>query len=227
MSVERSTIDAQLREIGEGERWWEEREFRDLPYILDPDERIHGVVHGKLIMSRRPRALPSAHWLIVATSQRLVCLKRERVGRQQVDIDLGQVTRLQHRNRMRGVQITLDTPHRRYRIRVSKEDAFRFIGALARVAPSAVAAGTAATLERPGSTTIPGHPGLSRLVSRVLPAAPGYVTRDELRLLETAVARLEADLERTRQHVEFLEGLLQERADHTAPYSIPGGSAGP
>lgn len=37
MPVDRGAIDAQLREIGEGEGWWEQREFRALPSILQHD----------------------------------------------------------------------------------------------------------------------------------------------------------------------------------------------
>ena len=49
MPVDRGAIDGQLREIGEGERWWEQREFRDLPYVLQPDERLRGLTNGKLV----------------------------------------------------------------------------------------------------------------------------------------------------------------------------------
>jgi len=227
MPVDRSTIDAQLREIGEGDRWWEEREFRDLPYILNADERIHGIVNARLFGPRRPRVLPAAHWLIVATSQRLICLKRERVGRGQVDIHLGQIIGMQHRSRIRGVQIVLDTPQRRYRIRVSKADAFRFIGALAPLVPQPAMLANGqppAALLPPGSITLEGQPRLSRLLSRVTGhPASDYATRAELARLESVVERLENDVERMRQHVEFLENLLQQRAE--GAFSVPGRSA--
>ena len=52
MPIDRGAIDGQLREIGEGERWWEQREFRDLPYVLQPEERLRGLTNGKLVKSR-------------------------------------------------------------------------------------------------------------------------------------------------------------------------------
>lgn len=198
MPVDRSAIDAQLREIGEGERWWEQREFRDLPYILNADERIHAVVMGKLLGARRPRVLPSAPWLVVATSQRLVCLREQRFGRQQVDIPLSQITGMWQHSRMRGVEITLQTMGRRFRLRVAKADAFRFIGALSPLLPNAPAAVAG---EVPGG-----------LRARLLPS-PGAVTREEFARVEAALERQEKEIERLQQHVEFLENLLEKRAE--------------
>ena len=198
MPVDRSAIDAQLREIGEGERWWEQREFRDLPYILNADERLHGVVLGKLLGARRPRVLPSAPWLVAATSQRLVCLREQRFGRQQVDIPLSQITGMWQRSRLRGVEITLQTMGRRFRLRVAKTDAFRFIGAISPLLPNAPAAAVAG--EVPGG-----------LRARLLPG-PGAVTREEFSRVEAALERQEKEIERLQQHVEFLEKLLETRA---------------
>src|SRR5688572_173465 len=93
MPLDRGALDAQLREIGEGERWWEQREFRELPNILYPDERIRGITIGKL-PGRTPRLRLSSRWLFVATDQRLLCLKHERFARKQIDIVWGQVTRV-------------------------------------------------------------------------------------------------------------------------------------
>lgn len=228
MAVDRSTIDGQLRQIGEGDRWWEQREFRDLPYILNADERIHGIVNGKLFGPRRPRVMPAAHWLFVATDQRLICLKRERVGRGQVDIRLDQILHLQHGSRLRGVQIVLDTPQRRYRIRVSKGDAFRFIGALTpllmRGLPAPAEGATPAPLLLPAPAAQAGS-GLTGFFSRMTGSVPAadYVMRGELERVVATVERLERELERTQQHVEFLENLLQSRAE--GAFSLPGRSA--
>src|SRR5688572_20709652 len=131
MPVDRSAIDAQLREIGEGERWWECREFRDLPHILHPDEQMRGLVLGKLLASRLPRMRPVGRWLLVATTHRLICLRQERYARKEVDVPAGQITRLKQSTRFRSHQITLTTPKRTYKIRVARDEAFRFVGALA------------------------------------------------------------------------------------------------
>ena len=225
MPVDRSAIDAQLRGIGEGDRWWEHREFRELPYILHDDERIRGIANGKLFGPPRPRVLPSAHWLIIATTHRLICLKRQRVGRQQMDIHLGQIVRMQHRNGVRGVRLTLETTQRRYRIRLSKADAFRFIGALAPLVPQALTLADADLpnkLLSPGSAPAEGGSLRSRFSPRAIPAG-GTVTREDYVRLASTVERLESDMERMRQHVEFLENLLHKQAE--GAYSVPGRSS--
>ena len=109
MPVDRGAIDAQLKEIGEGERWWEHREFRDLPYVLAPDERIQGLTRGKVLGRLRPRLPQRAAWLLVATNQRLLCLKQERFGRKQVELRVGQISAILHASRLRSYQITLET----------------------------------------------------------------------------------------------------------------------
>lgn len=209
MPVDRSAIDAQLREIGEGDRWWEQREFRDLPYILNADERIRGVVIGKLLGPRRPRVVPTARWLVVATDQRLICLREQRFGRQQVDMPLGQIIGMRHTSGMRGVQLTIDTPQRKYRIRVPKADAFRFIGALVPLLPHASAAVDVALGLQGGGGV---RPGVSGLLARVTgPSRAGFVSRADLARVEDNVQRLENEIERLQQHVEFLENLLEKR----------------
>jgi len=215
MPVDRGAIDAQLKDIGEGERWWEHREFRDLPYVLNPDEKIQGLTSGKLVVSRlRPRVLPHSPWLLVATNQRLLCLKQERFGRKQVELRVGQITGILHASRLRSYQITLETPQRRYRIRIPKADAFRFIGALAPLMPP-----PAAQLPAGAPPQLPhqaGIPGLLGLVSRTSLPAPEYATAADLARVDGAVERLENEVERLRQQVEFMEKLLQDRGESVA-----------
>lgn len=218
MPVDRGAIDAQLREIGEGERWWEKREFRDLPHILQAGEQIRGLVSGKLLGRRRPWVRLNAEWMFVATDQRLICLRQERFARKQVDISPGQILRVQHSSGLRGYQIVIWTPSRRYRIRIPKEDAFRFSGALAPLMPNAAPNRLSPELESlswlPGISTVASMPLFGGIVTKVAmlspPDAPGP---DRLVQLEMTVERLQSDVERLHQQVEFLEELLEKRAD--------------
>lgn len=220
MPVDRGAIDAQLREIGEGERWWEQREFRDLPHILQADERIQGIVNGKLLGRRRPRLLPTSPWLIVVTNQRLICLKQERFARKQVDIAAGQVVRIHQATRLRGYQVTLQTLQGRYRIRIAKAEAFRFGRALSSLVPDPQARQLPPSLEPwswiPGITTVAALPGVTEIASKVSTlASPDYATRGQLRRLEATVERLQGDVDRLQQQVAFLEDLLEKRVDET------------
>lgn len=219
MPVDRGAIDAQLREIGEGERWWEQREFRDLPYILQADERIQGIINGKILGSwPRPRVRPSGAWLIVVTSQRLIGLKQERFGRKQVEVAAGQIKRVHESSRLRAFQIILETTQQRYRIRIPKEDAFRFSRALAPLIPDAPVQALHPALQEwswvPGISTVAALPGVGGIVSKAsLLAPPDYASRAQVARLEATVEQLQGSVERLQQQVAFLEDLLQKQAE--------------
>lgn len=225
MPVDRGAIDAQLRDIGEGERWWEQREFRDLPYILHADERIQGIINGKLLGGRRPRLKPSRPWLIVATDQRLICLRQERFARKQVDFAAGQITRVDQSNRLRSYQILIETAQRTWRIRISKADAFRFMDALTRLMPVQLVRRPHPMFEPlswvPGIDTFAGLPGVAGILTKasVLPP-PEYAPREHVVRLETAIERLQNDVERLQQQVAFLEDLLDARGSEAVSRAV-------
>lgn len=214
MPVDRSAIDAQLREIGEGDRWWEQREFRALPHILHADERIVGIANGTLLGVRRPRIGRAGRWLFVATNQRLICLKQERFARKQVEFAAGQISRVQQSSRLRAYQIALETAQGRYRIRIGKDDAFRFAGSVAPLMPNGGAPLVDAVLEprprMPGMTAVASLPGVGGIMARL--SAPEYATREHVARLEHTVEHLQLDVERLQQQVAFLEELLRKRA---------------
>lgn len=217
MPVDRGALDAQLREIGEGERWWEQREFRELPYVLNADERIQGITVGKLLGPRRPRLRPASRWLFVATDQRLLCLHHERFARRQVDVPWRHVTRVDQSSGMRSYQLTIWTSERRYPIRIPKADALRFSAALASRVPHPSASRPGAELESPswipGINTFAALPPFAGIVSKVaMLSAPEYATRDQVERLEVTVERLQGEVERLQQQVRFLEDLLERRA---------------
>lgn len=227
MPIDRGAIDAQLKEIGEGERWWEQREFRDLPYILHADERMRGISRGKLLGRRRPRLKPASWWLIVVTDQRIICLKQERFARKQIDIAPGQVIRISQSSRLRSIQITIQTAQRTYRIRIPKANAYAFGPAVAPFKPAVAPPQLHAALEPlswlPGINTVAALPGLAGIVSKVsMLSPPDHPTQSELQRMEASVERLQSDVERLQQQVEFLEDLLDRRADGTmiAPPAI-------
>jgi hypothetical protein len=213
--------------MGEGERWWEQREFRDLPYILHPEERIRGIATGKLLGRRRPR-LRSGRWLFVATDERLLCLRHERFARKQVDVVWSQITRVQQGAGLRHYQVTIQTPERRHRIRIPKADALRFTAALSSLIPRPTIQGLGPELEPlawiPGMTTVARLPGFSGIASKVaMLSPPDYATREYVERLEGTVERLQADVERLQQQVAFMEELLQKRAEEAL---LPRGGAG-
>jgi hypothetical protein len=117
----------------------------------------------------------------------------------------------------RSFQISVQTPQRRYRLRIAKEDAIRFLSALAPLAPRTTQAAVHPDLEPlswiPGIQTVASMPVVSGIITRVsMLSPPEYVRRDQLSELQATVDRLHHDVERLQQHVGFLEDLLEKRS---------------
>lgn len=217
MPVDRGLIDQQLRELREGEHWWELREFRDLPNVLFDGERIVGVIRGK-VLGRLPHPRPRRKWLIVATTQRLLFLKNSPFGMKRMEVAPAEVTRIYHSNRLGSYQVTVVTTVQKYRIKIPKADAFRFVQALASVIPSESVHRLSPSLEAlswvPGITTVASLPGVERMLTRAtVLAAPPPVSRTELQRMEETIEQLQKDVDRLIEQVAFLENLLQKRAE--------------
>lgn len=216
MPLDRGSLDAQLREIGEGERWWEHREFRDLPYLLHADERVRGIAVGKLLGRRRPRIGSAPRWLFVVTDQRLLCLRQERFARKQVDIIWGQIKEFQQGGGMGSYRLRIVTPERRYRVHVPRADAERFATALAPFLPRPAERRLHPDLEPlawvPGIDRVAALPPVAGLISKfamLSPPAEAMRRRDEA--LEATVEQLRSDVDQLQQQVRFLEDLLEKR----------------
>jgi hypothetical protein len=223
MRIERSAIDTQLREIGEGESWWEQREFRTLPFILSPDEKIQGISTGLVGF---PRALRLGRWLLVVTNQRLLCLKQDRFARRQVDIPLSHIRRLNQSNRLRSHRITIETFDRKYRLRIAKSEALRFGSALSSALPQPEVRRLPSDLEPlawiPGINTVATLPVVGGIVSKVsMLSPPDYATRSDIQRIESRVETLQDEVTRLQEQVEFLEGLLQKRAEEAFLPPVP------
>jgi hypothetical protein len=218
MSVDRGQIDQQLRALREGEHWWELREFRELPHLLFDGERIQGLIRGK-VLGRLPQPRPMRKWLIAVTNQRILFLKSSiPSGFRHLEISPAGVTRVYHSNRLRSYQVTIVTTVQKYRIKIPKADAFRFVQALASVIPSESVHRLSPSLEAlswvPGITTVAALPGVERMLSKAtVLAAPQPATRNEMQRLEETVEQLQKDVDRLMEQVAFLENLLQKRAE--------------
>lgn len=215
MSVDRGEIDQQLLAIRESDHWWEQREFRELARVLFPSERILGLVNGKLF-GRMPRPRAPRQWLIVATTQRLICISNSVLGRRQIEIFPDMVTRIYHSSRLRNYQIAISTTVQSYRIRIAKAEAFRFVQALSALMPREslhrLSPGLEALSWVPGMATVASLPGVERMLSKAtVLTAPEPAMRGDIQRLEETVERLQNEVERLTEHVAFLERLLEGR----------------
>jgi hypothetical protein len=213
MPLDRGIIDQQLEALGEGSRWWNVRELRDLPAVLHADEQILAISRGKL---GRPRWLRH-NWLVVLTDRRLLCLRSSRSASwQQLEVPNNLVLRVSLRiGPFRG-RVVVVTGGRTFRLLLPRTDAYRIQASLA-------------GMVQPGKVLVSGF-APARMARQVidhvlaLPAIAldphgGKADRTALppptadtRALERHVQVLEEQLHLLQQQVDFLEQLLQRSA---------------
>jgi Bacterial PH domain len=220
MAIDRGIIEQQLQALGEGSRWWDERELRDLPAVLDADEHILAITRGKLARVRWARR----SWLIVVTQRRLVCLRSAgRTTWRQLEVSASQIARVSLRvGPFRG-RVLVVAGGDKYRLLVSNPDAYKLHTALASLAtpPPDASSRFAPTrmvhrmidhvLALPAVALGPDMPG-----DQPHRAPDGSVNEERLQALER-------ELEELRHEVNFLEQLLRER--HSAPTAGDGVSS--
>jgi hypothetical protein len=203
MPIDRGAIDQQLEALGESSRWWEEREFRDLPAVLRADEHLLALARGKIARLRWMRR----PWLIVVTDQRLLCLRStRRAGWQQLEIAAGQMVRVALRiGPFRGRVIVVGGG-RTCRLLVARPDGYKLSSVLSALCAPGKAASTRLrptlmvrrvidhVLALPAAALGPDAPAT--------PKAPPPVADTE------RVQSLEDEVEELRRQVRFLEDLL-------------------
>jgi hypothetical protein len=205
MPIDRGVLDNQLRSLGESSRWWNEREFRDLPAVLHADERVLSLSRGKLA---RVRWLRRA-WLIVVTDQRLLCVRSARgPSWAQLEVGAALIERVTLRvGPFRG-RVRVHAAGRTYRLLMPRPDAYRIATALSGLGTRAneSISGFAPTLM------------VRRVIDHVLampaaalgPHAPRALPPYDP-VVNERVATLESELGELRRQVDFLEQLLRER----------------
>jgi hypothetical protein len=209
--IDRGRIEQQLNAIGEGARWWDVRELRDLPAVLRDDEQILAIARGRLSRVRR-------RWLVVLTDKRVLFLRSfAGAGWRHIEIDVQLVERVALRTGPLNGSVLIVAPGVKQRVLLPRPDAFRLHAHLA----SFVAT----------RAHLPGYGGghlVRRMFDHVLAlpavafgapptplhtsyaAAPQIMTQRDHEL-EQRVQTLEEQVVQLQQQVEFLEELLRER----------------
>lgn len=209
MPIDRGLIDQQLQALGESSTWWDQRELRDLPAVLDADEQIRAISHGNIDRLRAP----GRKWLIVVTNRRLLFLRSgRRTSWRQLELSTSQITGVRMRMGVLHGRVIVQASGLRYRLLVTRADAYKLSNALASVARP--------KLEEPGfgPTRI-----VRRMVDHVLalpvatfnpnapakPPAPPPPRIDDA--MDKRVSLLEEHIHELQQQVDFLEKLLHQR----------------
>lgn len=212
MPIDRGILDKQLQALGESPRWWDERELRDLPNVMQGDEQLVALVRGKIA---RVRWLHRS-WLIVVTDRRLVCLRSAGSPKwTQLEVAGSLITRVTLRiGPFRGRVIVVAGGHT-YRLLAPRADAYRLFNALSTFVPA------------PKPATLGYRPALMvrRVIDHVLslpavalrpdtpaaqPVASGPAVDEQVELLEGQLAEL-------RKQVDFLEQLLHQHHGEREP----------
>jgi hypothetical protein len=212
MPIDRGAIDMQLQALGESQRWWDQRELRDLPAILQADERILAISRGKIARLRWLRRL----WLIVATDKRLLCVRSARKSSwRQLEVNGNLIARVTLRiGPFRGSVVVTAGGHT-YRVLTPRTDAYKLATALSTLGPAKKEAvpGFRATLV------------VRRVIDHVLalpafalnpyPQASPTPNASGNAALDDHVRTLEGQLQELQQQVDFLEQLLHQQ--HALP----------
>lgn len=208
MPIDRGIIDKQLQALGEGTRWWEQREMRDLPAVLHSDEQILAISRGKIARVRWLRR----SWLIVVTDRRLLCMRSsDGASWRQSEISASQIGRVALRVGPFKGRVLVHAGGHTFRLLVLRQDAQKLVSALSKLAspPNEVVSRTAPTIL------------VRRVIDHILalPAAAlaPTVTTEQIPQQAAALAMdervhtLEDEIEELTKQVKFLEQLLRQR----------------
>lgn len=212
--MDRSTLTEQLDALGGSSRWWNERELRDLPSILQPDEEVLAIARGKVGRIRVMRR----SWLVLATDQRLLCVRSMRgAGWRQFELRADQVRRVSLRiGPFRG-RVLVHTVGETYRVLLPRNDAYDVFRALQGIAGLPQITGTTPRqvvrrvidhiLAFPAAALDP-EPPPARRPAVAPPVPPPAPPPPEV---QDRMEQLESETEELRQQVAFLEQLLGDR----------------
>lgn len=221
MPLDRGIIDQQLQDLGEGSRWWDVRELRDLPAVLHEGERILAISRGRISRGRWLRRV----WLIVVTDERLVCLRSgQGTSWRQVELPASQITRAAIRVGPFKGRVLVVGGGQKLRLLVPRTDAHKLLSALSLLDTAANRQVTGFAPTRVVRQVIDYMLALPAVAlapegRASLPAPPAVDPR-----LEGRVESLEEQVRVLQEQVDFLEKLLRERHGEEAAATAPAGS---
>lgn len=215
MPIDRGVIDQQLQDLGEGSRWWNVRELRDLPAVLHADECIRAIARGKIARLRWLRR----PWLILVSDQRLLCLRSGgRTSWRQLEVPAGQITRVTlHVGPFRG-RVRVTAGGRKYGLLVPRAAAYKVHSALSSLSPPATLAGAGFRPTRMARQVIDhilALPAVALDLDRPKTVSQQAADTSGLQL---RLESLEKQVQEMQEHIDFLEKLLRQR--HESPPSI-------
>lgn len=212
MAIDRGDLDRQLRNLGDAALWWDQRELRDLPSVLEPDEQVLALARGRIGRVRWARR----KWLIVITDVRLVCLRSAGRTWRQAEVLASDIDRVGLRIGPRKGRVIIVAGSQKWRLLVPRTDAYKLASALSQIA------GTKTSQPSLRPTVL-----VRRVLDHVL-ALPAVAFQPESPppppplpparpAPDPNVEQLEQRVQDLQQQVRFLEQLLQQRQGAVVP----------
>ncbi len=219
MPLDRGIIDQQLYALGEGQRWWAVREFRDLPAVLSPDERIMALSRGKLFRMRWLRR----KWLIVVTDRRLLCMRSSASSSwRQLEVGTDHIERVLLRIGPWNARLIVVAPGHTYRLLVSRADGYMLSSTLSSLVPplhEKRAGFRPVLMARRVIDHVLALPAAAFSPEEVKPQQPAALP-PQTTAMQERIASMEDEMEELRRQVRFFEQLMQEQ------HALPGGAVG-
>lgn len=176
--------------------WLQPREVEEVRRLLVPGETLLLLTNGRVLR----RMIPSRTWLIALTQHRLICLRGHRTTRRRlIEVRTSAID---------AAYIKRDIGSRE--LRIEAESGKLRLGSIPPDTAEALVRMIIGLRHQQG-----GHHGASKQG-----ALPGRTPADDrMEFLEATVERLESELAEVREHIEFLELLLQKRGPSVEPVS--------
>jgi hypothetical protein len=213
MPIDRGTLDQQLEALGGSVRWWNERELRDLPAILEADEEVVAIARGKLGRIRFMRRSR----LIVVTDRRLVCIRSGRkAGWTQFELRAEQIRRAALRIGLFRGRVIVQTMAGTWRLLLPRNDAYDVSRAITALvdAPQRLNGNRPRHVVRRVIDHILAFPAVAlepEAPTRAVPQAPAVAPVPDT--VRDRMESLEDETEELRRQVAFLEQLIRGRQD--------------
>ncbi len=226
MAVDRALLDRQLAELPESARWAVRPEVQDLANLLTPGERVVTGVTGWLIESGK---LAMRTWLIIATSQRLFCLRKVGdAGLRKVEMPISVMRAAYTDARLGYHEVIVESSGPKIVVSgMAKESAVLLAAALNAQMQVTKERRNEVTKERSNEATLEREmedadqaalmpAEVPTLVNIAVVAGQEVVSRAEVTALAEQVQRLEAELQHARKRLAAVEDVIRKAAARAA-----------
>lgn len=193
MPVDRAVLEQELSKVPDSTRWLARPEVPHLATILDEGEKVQLGVTGWVVESGK---LAMRTWLVLATSDRLLCLLGGGENMKKLQISIADMKNAHTDARLGYYEVTVESRTRKLILSGLPKEA-------------------AVNLSAVVSTLISRRDEVASAPTRVPAAAPAAivesnaVTREEVQAYVQKLERLEAELEQTKQRLAAVEQVIR------------------